>query len=904
MDLLAFIILTCTSAQREQSRQLSYNVRENNPPRTLLGNIPSDAGIASSNRELVYKFVSIPDKCLDCFTIDQTSGEFLTAKVLDRELMCPYEQTCTLNIQIGVQAAQFFQIINVNVEILDINDDSPTFPEPSAGVALSESAAVGMKLTIPMAMDRDSPRFGTKRYELLTDSNKFSLQKVGDGNIDNLQLVLDDKLDREQKDIYYLQVRALDGGDPPREGILNVNVTVLDVNDNSPQFNSSSYHLYVKENAAIGATVGHVWATDLDVGANGRVTYEFNQKTRTSFGNIFGITRDTGNLYLRDQLDYENRKSYQLIVKATDQGPTPLVAFTTVVVTVEDVNDHAPVIKVNTVGEPNQAELSEQNTPGYYVAHVVITDPDQGISGNYTCDLDYSERFRLRLIYGHEYEIITLLPFDRETEDKYTVTIRCRDHGDPVLSSSQLLTIVITDENDNSPVFIDLPYKAQLTENNYVDAEITRVTATDSDAGKNGLITYKIDRKFQDQVAINNLTGLITAKTVFDYEKTQSLVFEVIARDNGQTRRSATATVQLDILDTNDQSPVFKHSKYNLPAMENQMPGTSIGKVEATDSDSSPYNRVTYSIKGPQTEISAFSINPKTGVVRTKKHLDREEKPTYTFTVIATDSGAPSLSSTTSVLVYVGDQNDNSPIIDFPNPFNDTVRVSAFIPKFYEITRIRAHDDDHAPRLSYSFLQQSDYGVFHVDSHTGTIKLNQEVEISGNQREFSMMVQVQDDGRPPLKTRQKLKIVLDKTITYIPKEVPIEAGLHGLTEQNMLVLIIVSGTALFIIIILSIILVCVKYKQYNYHMADYAYYRAATMDVKNMRLQELVDTMGKLSPEEDDRSNYNTRSWKYTTDTNKTNTNSLRRSRDNFGIVQQQKCDQVLPLGQTDPAQV
>ena len=856
-------------------------------------NILKDASIVHSKQHNNQVSCSILSK-KNYFKLNKTSGLLSTAKRIDREEICPYKTTCSVTVTVAVELPNLIQIVKVHVEIQDVNDNSPTFPAPTVALAIPESANVKMSQTIPGADDRDSPRFGIKDYKLETESSKFELEfHQNKEDVADLKLVLKEKLDREVENFYSLKILATDAGVPSNVGTLIVNITVLDVNDNAPKFDSSEYLFKSPENKKVSSELGKVLATDPDHGQNGEVIYSFDQKTQQTYGEQFGIETITGFIFLKGSLDYEKKQSYQLSVIAKDQGPISLMTYAKVIIEVEDVNDHSPEIKVSTLSDANVASISEYRHTGVFVAHVATKDPDQGVNGQFSCSLN-SEYFKLREINGEgEYEIVTLVVFDREERDQYNVSLKCRDHGTPRLSSEQLITIRIKDINDNYPRFVQSPYYAGINENNYVGAEILRVSATDKDTGDNGKITYEIDGGESEWVNIEPDTGAITAKAIFDFEQNKLFTFTVIAKDNGDNPQSSSASVIVRINDVNDVAPVFKDTKNAFGLDENKSPGSFVGKVIATDIDSPPFDRITYSLEGSDDDLTTFSIDPQTGKLVTRKTLDREYENNYQFRVIAKDSGEPPLTSSATVVIYVADENDNVPVIDLPNPFNDTKYISPEIPVGYEIYHVKAHDNDvgENAKLSFNLISANKQSIPYFEIHpwTGVVTLKQKLPKTEGQETFKFLLRVTDGGKNQNKAEIDFKIIVDETIPYVRVEAKTDVNF---SSQNTFILIAVATVAFCIIFILLMVLVYVKLKQKAYDRGEYNYCAAAAtaaaLENKDMNWQDLLTSMGKFSAGKGDY-DISPDDWK-SIGTGKSNrSNSLGRSKDNFLVINRQK---------------
>ena len=451
-------------------------------------------------------------------------------------------------------------------------------------------------------------------------------------------------LDREFEDRHTLKLIAYDGGVPAKSATATVVVTVLDSNDHSPVFDRPNYNVNVTENVAIGTTILRVHANDADIGINSEIVYRFSPQTQATYGHLFSIGNRTGEIRITGQIDYETFSVHQLAVVAQDLGPDSLPVDAAVVVRVTDVNDNAPTIVINTLSsrKTDSADVQENLAPGTFVAHVSVIDPDGGSGG---CNVSAPE-FTLVKRYLKEYQIVTSVQLDRETKPQHDVEITCWDAGVPdPLISRKVLPVRILDANDNRPIFSNTGYSAKMFENNYIGVEVLHVTARDLDVGRNGEFHYSMAPGAVTAFDIEPTTGALIAKSRIDREKSPSFSFTVLAIDHGYPPLTGSTVVVIEVDDVNDERPLFSLSGYSFSVPENELEGTSVGTVSADDSDAPPNNYIRYilvcsGISGPR---DPFVIDPDSGDVRTAISLDRELQSIYILTVLAADSGRPSL---------------------------------------------------------------------------------------------------------------------------------------------------------------------------------------------------------------------------------------------------------------------
>ena len=467
------------------------------------------------------------------------------------------------------------------------------------------------------------------RYDIQSQDGKFDLETShsADGAT-VLRLVLKEKLDREIDSSYDLVIYVVDGGQPPLTGSVTVKILVDDANDNRPEFDSPQYEASIREDAPVGSVLIRVKATDADDGTNGHVTYEFSERTFEEYSEIFTMDSLTGEIILKDHLDFEATSVFMLTVLAYDGGADSFPVSTPVVIRVVDVNDNPPVIDVNFMTSSGHGEVAENAPVGTFVCHVSVTDADSGDNGQFRCEIEagLNPGVTSEKIYANQYKIVTSVSFDREEHDSVEFDFVCRDHGDPPLSSTKTIRLSIQDVNDHSPRFKQSSYKALLTENNEPGAFITTVEAEDGDAGSNSVIIYSLDPKVEHLLDIDPNSGSIRAAAIFDREATKDLTFHVFAADQGSpVARTSSVLVSLDVVDLNDERPQFDTETYIFAVSENLPSGTEVGSVVARDSDSNPqFNLFSYWINSESAEAKFFHVNSITGKITTRQILDRE----------------------------------------------------------------------------------------------------------------------------------------------------------------------------------------------------------------------------------------------------------------------------------------
>ncbi|XP_067374276.1 protocadherin alpha-8-like isoform X19 [Channa argus] len=639
--------------------QIRYSISEEVDQGTTVGNVAKDLGLdKSALKDRKYRIVSSNADPL--FHVNQNDGVLYVSRKIDREEVCAQSSTCLLKLKTVLENP--LEVHYVGVEVLDINDHSPSFPEVEKRLEISESVLPGARFQLKPARDPDSGQFSVQQYKL-NHNEHFRLEvrdKGEDGKIPIL--VLQKSLDREAAGSHTLVLTALDGGKPPKSGDMKILVNVLDVNDNTPIFSSDVYSVMLSENTPVGTTVIQVNATDLDDGQNGEVYYSFGNSVSNTLFTLFDISPSTGEIIVKGLIDYEKKDKYEIEIEASDKGLAPLTTEKSVIIKIVDVNDNVPEIEVTSFS----SSIPEDSKPGTTVALISVNDLDSGLNGKVICSISGDVPFALsQSLQDRMYSLVTKSPLDREKQSQYDLTIVAKDAGQPPLSSEKTINVVVSDVNDNSPEFSLSPYTFYISEGNEPGASVFSVKAFDRDENDNADISYHIfrdgsdDNKVTSFLNINTENGDITALKSFDFETLKTFQFQVVATDSGTPSLSSNVTVNLYILDQNDNAPVILYPVSSNGSAEgveevprNVNAGHLVTKVRAYDADIGYNGWLLFSLQ-QVTDHSLFALDRYTGQIRTLRSFTETDEAEHKLLILVKDNGNVSLSATATVVVKV-----------------------------------------------------------------------------------------------------------------------------------------------------------------------------------------------------------------------------------------------------------
>ncbi|KAM8848933.1 protocadherin-19 isoform 3-T3 [Synchiropus picturatus] len=421
----------------------TVNVMENSPINTLVIDLNATDPDEGTNGEVVYSFNSyVTEKTRDAFKIDPRTGIITVNGVLDYETTQIYE--------IDVQAKDLGPNsipahCKVTVNVMDTNDNPPVISLLSLNtemVEVSENAQRGYVIALVRVSDKDSGANGKVQCRL-QGNVPFRLQEYESFST----ILVDGRLDREQKDTYNLTIQAEDSGIPPLRATKSLVVKVTDENDNPPHFLKPHYQEMVMENNLPGSCLLAVSAEDPDLGMNGTVTYSIVPgEIKHMDVNTYVSINPTGRIYSMRSFDHEYTRTFDFKVLAQDNGNPSLSSNATVRIVVLDVNDNTPIMtNPPLVNGTAEVSIPRNAGVGYMVTQVKADDYDEGENGRLTYTISEGDRafFEIDQVNG---EVRSTRMFGENVKSTYEITVVARDHGKPSHSASAYIVVYLSPE--------------------------------------------------------------------------------------------------------------------------------------------------------------------------------------------------------------------------------------------------------------------------------------------------------------------------------------------------------------------------------------------------------------------------------------------------------------------------
>lgn len=707
------------------------NLKENQPIGSFVVQVLAHDIDYGSNAKITYSFLSN----YPAFTIHPETGTISTAQVLSSST----QKTFTLEVS-AVDPDPSHTSVNrgiIKITMVSPSDVAPTFLNLPYVFNVTEYSGTVTNPVEKQVGSVTASAPGQILYEIVDgDSNDvFRIVKLSG------EIIAVKGIDREVQAEYTLKVVAYTDS---RSNEINVKINILDVNDHAPMFEIVENNILVAENLPVGHEVFLCSAIDLDAGMNSVITYALQPPN-----NMFEIDINTGMISLGTSIQKLTNvdKTHQLTITATDGGSSPQRKSTQqITMVIADVNDHTPVFSHSGYEfSLNESTLVNQQ---FFILQAV--DGDSGENAKITYNIT---RGNGDLSFGifPDGALYVAKQLDREARDHYQLTVVATDHGVERRSSAVNVTVNILDNNDNKPLFVNTTYTMYVKENSPAQSLIGSVSATDADIGRNSELSYFLATG-QENFTVDVQTGEIRSLKVFDRERLLEMTgqtfysIEVLVTDNGFIKLQDKATVDIYIVDQNDNPPIFEKAIYRAALNENEPKYSSVVKVLATDKDSNENQALTYMIISGN-EDTQFEINSGNGEISLAGILDRESQDSYVLQVMATDSGSNIKNSATcTVSITVKDVNDNSPL--FAQSVYEIV-LSEYRVIGDEIIQFVATDTDLGINAQIVYSVTGGDGTFVIDSNTGKLYLDKSLDYD-TKREYRLTISASNKGTPSI----------------------------------------------------------------------------------------------------------------------------------------------------------
>ncbi|XP_014662017.1 PREDICTED: cadherin-related tumor suppressor-like [Priapulus caudatus] len=707
--------------------------------------VTADDADSPPNAQLTY---SLQESHGGLFQIDVVTGEIQVTRPLDRETREEYWLT-VLATDSGVEQ-QLSGTGRVKVIVQDVNDHSPAFSSDRYLAHVNENQPAGTRVIEVHAEDADEGNNGLVRYQLSDgDSQHFVLDSATG------QLVTTVELDRERQATYELTVVAMDssGAYTALTSTATVTVVVDDENDHRPSFADDNLVVYIPHPSSPGQFVAGVMAEDPDSGPNGLLKYSMAGPDAGKFV----LNPNTGVIKTAAALsEARTRTPYILDVSVSDDGLPSLGSSMKVQVFTR------PAASFPRFNAATSRFTFSEDTTNAVVTKVTAVSPKSGAAG----------RLRYRIASGNHGNVFALddggllrvtRGLDYETRREYQLWLEARDAASPPLCDHALVTVELTDANDNAPAFSQYVYEVSVAEGQRPPAFVVRVNASDADDGANGEILYRLsaDGNVGNAFSIDAETGEVTAEVELDHEATPSYRLTVEATDRGTPPLTGTATIAVSVADRNDNPPRFTRL-FNEAVAENSPRGTFIVRVTSSDADDGVNANASYRLtKNPG---GRFAIDERGGELTVAGALDREEQEEYSLIVLAADAH---WRIETPITVTLTDENDNAPAFE-----RDAYafRVPETATAFSYVGQVRASDLDRpGPNSDVRYALAAASDAFAVDAESGDVLTRARFRYaSGGDNRHVITVVAADSGVPRLSSSVAVTIDIEDANDHAP----------------------------------------------------------------------------------------------------------------------------------------
>ncbi|KAM8847864.1 protocadherin gamma-C5-like [Synchiropus picturatus] len=550
-----------------------------------------------------------------------------------------------------------------------------------------------------------------------------------------------------------------------------IEVEIRDVNDNAPSFLNSDHVLEIGESTAVGMRFPLESAEDPDVGTNGLKMYSLSKdESFTLKVKEIENGRKIPELVLSKPLDREKKAAHTVFLTALDGGSPAKSGTSKITINILDNNDNVPVFENSFY----KIAVRENSDNGSFVLTTAATDIDDGLNG----EIEYSlgvhtppsvlSMFHIDPVKG---DIFLKKQLDYETQSSYRFDVSAKDKGFPKMEGHCSVQVDIIDVNDNAPEIVLTSEPSSVPEHSRSGTVVALLSVRDVDSGDNGKVTLQLPKgsPFALKPSFSNNYALIVNGSL-DRERFSEYNVEIRATDSGSPPLSSKKTIPVTVTDVNDNPPVFSQSSYNVYLKENGVAGSILFSVSASDLDSGENAKISYSIldsKVQEVSVSSYVyINSDNGSIYSMHSFDYEKLKVFEIQVQAKDQGSPSLSSNTTVHVFILDQNDNAPSVIYPSSAAlgslSHQRMPRSAKAGHLVTKVTAVDADsgHNAWISYKVAEATDATLFTVNQYTGEVRTKRPVSEHDDSSQ-RLLIEIRDDGEPVQSATVTVSILLE-----------------------------------------------------------------------------------------------------------------------------------------------
>ena len=717
------------------TRIISINITENSPIGTKVVTVETVDPDIGENANATYELIENPG---DKFRINPVTGDISVSGDIDRELRDEYL------LKVKATDGAWRADTTVGVNILDENDNQPSFPQHTLTLMFPHTSAAVALVGRVSASDKDGPGPNSAvKYKLRETSEYFSIDSSSGEIISKRKLsYINTTRSQSIENVYMLSVIATDQGRPPMSDECQVRILVTDINTAAPVFTQTDYVRAIPSFAPAGMEVVRVEAVDsVDTGLNSEVTYSLQP---SSYSQLFTIDPISGSVKLERDLSVSGSSSYKLVVVASDQGDPVMSSTTSLTLMPSTENRHTPEFSdVST-----QVIIPENEPVDTFIIKLSASDRDAGINGILRYSIvngNQEERFKIDERSG---KIFINKALDYDNENEYNLTVQAKDLAFKPKSSVSVLKIILTDVNDNVPFFERPQYDAYLRENSAPGTEIITMKAIDYDSPRYAKIQYQIEELTMRQYfSVDKNTGVLISTVSFDYEKYSEYSLHIVASNPG-SRESNRTRLSVHITGDNEFYPRFQQPVFQFSVSESALADTTVGQIHALDQDQGGDGEVFYFLIGSSND-KGFRLDRRTGVISVQKSLDRESQNRFVLTVLAKNRGSILGNDTDEAQVIIQVQDGNDPPVFSQDNYRASVLENVSIGS--TILTVEAVDKDVRPRnsqFSYSIIEGNSEGMFEIDPSSGSIRSVKELDRETEAR-HQLVVAATDNGTPP-----------------------------------------------------------------------------------------------------------------------------------------------------------